>query len=91
MNFNEYTLDLGGGSLLQVANRTLTQMMSYVIETPEGGTVVIDGGNTFDEDADNLYFELKNRGGKVDTWFITTPIRTTAAPFSIFCAEMISI
>jgi beta-lactamase superfamily II metal-dependent hydrolase len=71
MNLNEYNLDLGGGSLLQVANRTLTQMMSYIIETPEGGTVVIDGGNVFDEDADNLYRELKNRGGKVDMWIIT--------------------
>ncbi len=71
MKLNEYNLNLGGGSLLQVANRTLTQMMSYIIETPEGGCIVIDGGNPLPEVAEHLYEELSKRGKRVDLWFIT--------------------
>ena len=67
----EYDLDLGGGSLLQIANRTHTQMMSYIIDCPDNGTIVIDGGMYCDEDADNLYKELEKRGKKVDLWFFT--------------------
>ena len=61
-----YDLDLGGGSLLQVANRSRSQMMSYIIDCPEGGVIVIDGGAYKDEDADNLYRELEKRGKKVE-------------------------
>jgi len=67
----EYNLDLGGGSLLQIANRSLSQMMSYIIDCPEGGTIVIDGGIFCDADADHLYKELEKRGKKVDIWFFT--------------------
>ncbi len=70
-NVLQYHLDLGGGSLLQIANRSRTQMMSYIIDCPEGGTIVIDGGMYCDEDADNLYCELQKRGKKVDYWFFT--------------------
>jgi beta-lactamase superfamily II metal-dependent hydrolase len=66
-----YTLDLGGGTLLQLANRSRTQMMSYIIDCPEGGTIVIDGGMYCDEDADHLYRELEKRGKRVDLWFLT--------------------
>ena len=66
-----YDLDLGGGSLLQVANRSRSQMMSYIIDCPNGGTIVIDGGAYKDEDADNLYRELEKRGKKVDLWFFS--------------------
>lgn len=71
MNLLEYNLGLGGGSLLQIANRSHVQMMSYIIDCPDGGTVVIDGGMYCDEDADNLYNELEKRGKKVDLWFFT--------------------
>ena len=65
------TLGLGGGRLIQIANRTLTQMMSYIIDTPEGGVIVIDGGNYCAEDSEALYGYLAERGKKVDLWFMT--------------------
>lgn len=71
MNVLQYNFDLGGGSLLQVANRSLTQMMSYIIDCPNGGTIVIDGGMYCNEDAENLYRELEKRGKRVDLWFFT--------------------
>ncbi|MBQ9803010.1 MAG: MBL fold metallo-hydrolase [Clostridia bacterium] len=64
-------LGLGGGRLIQVANRTLTQMMSYVIDTPEGGVIVIDGGTYTQEDSAALYELLAARGKRVDWWFVT--------------------
>lgn len=66
-------LNLGGGRLTQVANRTLTQMMSYVIDTPEGDAIMIDGGTYTPEDSANLREMLHARGGKVAWWFITHP------------------
>ena len=71
MNVLQYDLDLGGGSLLQIANRSHVQMMSYIIDCPDGGTIVIDGGLYCAQDADNLYAELCKRGKKVDLWFFT--------------------
>ena len=67
----EYNLDLGGGSLLQIANRSCVQMMSYIIDCPKGGTIVIDGGMHCQEDADELYRLLESRGKRVDIWFFT--------------------
>lgn len=67
----QYNLQLGGGTLLQVANRTPKQMMSYIIDTPDGGVVVIDGGNYVREDAECLYDYLAERGKRVNTWFMT--------------------
>ena len=64
-------LGLGGGRLMQVANRTLTQMMSYVIDTPEGETVVIDGGTYTEEDSAALYDLLAARGKRVALWIVT--------------------
>ncbi len=71
MILNKVDLGLGGGSLFQIANRTLTQSMAYIIDTPNGGVIVIDGGNDCDEDSDNLYEELAKRNKKVDLWIIT--------------------
>ncbi len=68
---NLINLGLGGGSLLQVANRSCVQMMSYVIETPDGKTVVIDGGNDCYEDAEALRQIIFERGGKVSLWLLT--------------------
>lgn len=67
----EYVFDLGGGGFLQASNKSRTQMMSYIIDCPQGGTVVIDGGMDCDEDADFLYSELEKRGKKVDLWFFS--------------------
>lgn len=67
----EVSLNLGGGQMMQIANRTLTQMMSYLIDTPDGGVMMIDGGNCCPEDAQNLYEELTKRGKRVDLWLIT--------------------
>lgn len=58
---NVADIGLGGGRLLQIANRTLTQMMSYIIDCPDGGVVVIDGGNYCRVDAENLYRLLEER------------------------------
>ena len=71
MKLNNVKLDLGGGSLLQIANRTYIQMMSYLIDTPDGKTIMIDGGHHCAEDAEHMYNLLKERGGKVDLWIIT--------------------
>lgn len=71
MEAKEISLGLGGGRLIQVANRTLTQMMSYVIDTPAGGVIVIDGGTYTPEDAAGLYEYLAARGKHVDLWIMT--------------------
>ncbi len=68
---NKVALGLGGGSLIQVSNRTLTQMMSYLIDTSDGKCIMIDGGDYCKEDAENLYEMLSSRGKKVDLWIMT--------------------
>ena len=71
MELHRVNAGLGGGSLLQIANRTKTQMMSYLIDTPDGDVIMIDGGNYCAGDADHLYEQLKARGGHVKAWFFT--------------------
>jgi len=71
MKQNKADLGLGGGTLMQVANRSLTQMMSYLIDTPDGGVIVIDGGYYCAEDSENLYKLLAKRGKRVDLWIVT--------------------
>lgn len=71
MKLTKVNLKLGGGNLLQVANRSLTQMMSYIIDTSDGKVIVIDGGFYCEEDAQNLYELIMQRGGCVDLWLIT--------------------
>jgi len=71
MNLNVLDVNLGGGSLLQVANRGRGQMNSYLIETPEGKTVVIDGGYRHREDGEHLQELILERGGKVDLWMFS--------------------
>ncbi len=56
-------------TLWQLPNQTHVQMMSYVIQTPDGSLLVIDGGNT--GDADYLREFILARGAKVSTWIIT--------------------
>lgn len=71
MTLNKVYVGLGGGSLLQISARTLTQMMSYVVTTPGGKCIVIDGGNFCPEDAAALYEEILAHGGRVEYWYIT--------------------
>ena len=71
MTLNKVKLDLGGGTLLQIANRSLTQMMSYIVDTEDGKTIIIDGGFYCEEDAKHLYEQIQQRGGCVDLWMIT--------------------
>ena len=44
-------------------------MMSYVLQSPYGRLVVIDGG--YEGDAPYLRKFLRDRGGRVDAWFIS--------------------
>lgn len=71
MKLNTVNLGLGGGTLLQIANRSSHQMMSYLIDTPNGNVIMIDGGYCCNEDSNNLYKLLSDRGKCVDYWFIT--------------------
>ena len=45
--------------------------MSYIIDTPDGNVIIIDGGYYCKTDADNLYEMIMNRGGHVNLWIIT--------------------
>lgn len=63
------TVGLGGYSLLQAPNMTNVQMMSYILESPRGNLLVVDGGNP--GDADYLRSELEKRGGHVSLWLLT--------------------
>ena len=46
MQQNTVYVGLGGGCLWQLANREHPQTMSYILDTPDGKTIVIDGGET---------------------------------------------
>lgn len=58
-----------------------TQMMGYAIQTVNGKNIVIDGGTK--EDANQIEEYLKNRGRKVDAWFITHPHIDHAGAFEV--------
>ena len=71
MNMNLLDVNLGGGYVLQYANRYKYQMMGYLVETPDKKTLMIDSGQPYEEDAMYLYSLLCERNKKVDTWIIT--------------------
>ncbi|MDD4773724.1 MAG: MBL fold metallo-hydrolase, partial [Eubacteriales bacterium] len=58
----------GKNILYQLASQTMSQMMSYVIETDDGKTIVIDGGLRADCD-----YLLDYIGGTIDAWILTHP------------------
>ncbi len=64
-----FDIGLGGYSILQSPNMTHTQMMGYIIKTPNGKLIVIDGGNP--GDAGYLREQIMESGGHVDLWLIT--------------------
>lgn len=71
MQQNNLYVDLGGGSVFQYANRDPYQSMGYILTTPEGKTVMIDGGRNEGADAAYMHDQIMKRGGKVDLWIIT--------------------
>ncbi len=69
-------------TLWQLPEQTHSQMMSYVIRTPNGKVVVIDGGTA--GDAPYLREFLKKQGNHVDAWFFSHPHSDhTDAPVAI--------
>ena len=62
----------GPGRLTMLANHdTGAQNLSVIIETGNGGMIVVDGG--WDENGESLLREIKKRGGHVEAWLITHP------------------
>lgn len=62
----------GKGRLTMYANHdTAAQLLSVIIETGEGGLIVVDGGWT--DNADYLLNQIKQKGGHVQAWLITHP------------------
>lgn len=61
----------GGGSLTMMYGRTGAQMLSVLLQSKEGGLVVVDGG--WEGDADALLEAVRARGGHVNAWLITHP------------------
>lgn len=55
--------------LTQLAPSTHRQMMGYVLKTKNNKVIVIDGGTI--DDTDNLINKIKEKGGKVDAWFLS--------------------
>ncbi len=70
-DYSELKVGFGGGALWQLANRSASQMMSYLIETPEGKTVMIDGGFPDERNVQHLLEMLHLHNDRVDFWFIT--------------------
>ena len=90
MTQNLLDVNLGGGSVLQYANRDPYQMMGYLLKTPEGKTVIIDGGRQEGADAAYLHELIRQEGGRVDLWLITHATMTISAPCPVFCGIWIS-
>lgn len=62
----------GAGRLTMLANHdTEAQQLSVIIETGEGGLIVVDGGWT--TSADYLLEQIKQKGGHVQAWLLTHP------------------
>ena len=62
----------GPGRLTMLANHdTAAQMLSVIIETGQGGLIVVDGGRR--ENSQYLLEQLKAKGGHVQAWLLTHP------------------
>ena len=62
----------GHGRLTMLANHdTAAQMLSVIIETGQGGMIVVDGG--WRENSEYLLNQLKAKGGHVQAWLLTHP------------------
>ena len=71
MQLNTHFVDLGGGSLLQIATRGPHQGMGYMLKAPDGKVVMIDGGRHDFGDGEYIYQLIKESGGRVDLWLMT--------------------
>ena len=60
---------LAGCSILQTADYKSPQKMGYILTTPNGELIVIDGG--FSQESDRLRGFLRERGGRVALWLMT--------------------
>ncbi|MBN1624225.1 MAG: MBL fold metallo-hydrolase [Clostridia bacterium] len=69
MNEQLFDIGLGGYTIIQAPNMTKTQMMSYLIITPNGKLVVIDGG--LRGDSKYLTEKIHEYGSVVSYWIIT--------------------
>lgn len=69
MKENLFKIGLGGYKILQAPNMTKTQMMSYLITTPNGKLIVIDGG--LRGDSGYLLEKIHEFGSVVSLWIIT--------------------
>lgn len=62
----------GKGRLTLLANHdTEAQQLAVIIETGEGGLIVVDGGWT--DNTDYVLNQIKAKGGHVQAWLITHP------------------
>ena len=62
----------GKGRLTLLANHdTAAQQLAVIIETGEGGLIVVDGGWT--DNTDYVLNQIKAKGGHVQAWLITHP------------------
>lgn len=62
----------GKGRLTLLANHdTAAQQLAAIIETGEGGLIVVDGGWT--DNADYVLKQIKAKGGHVQAWLLTHP------------------
>jgi len=62
----------GKGKLTLLANHdTAAQQLAAIIETGEGGLIVVDGGWT--DNTDYVLNQIKAKGGHVQAWLITHP------------------
>ena len=60
-----------GTVLTMLSGQGRAQMLSVVIQSENGGLVVLDGG--WEADGDRLTEVIKEKGGVVDAWLITHP------------------
>lgn len=60
-----------GAELTMLSNDRDAQMLSVIIHSEAGSTVVVDGG--WEEDGEYLLDAIKRKGGNVDAWLITHP------------------
>lgn len=58
-------------SLWQLTTKSQSQMQGYVIKSPNGKIIVIDGGTN--DDGIHLKKFLESQGNHVDAWFLTHP------------------
>ncbi len=61
----------GGGQLAMLTSQSGAQMLSCLLQSREGGLIVVDGG--WEADADYLLQAIIARGGHVNAWLLTHP------------------